>query len=345
MGARSLEELVRGRKVLVVGIGGGGDVVGAYYIYLKVRELGGEPLLGAAVWERFTVDPYPGPIPLESMIDVEPLGASSAIVTPSSYALRFGRQLRPQVTRIAELVGGRAVFIDLSKGAEGVRQAIEDALAALGAEVVIGVDVGGDVLALGCEEDLWSPLADSVSLAGLHATKGVERALVVHGPGADGELSTEGVLRHIADVARRGGLIGVYGVNSYEASELEKAVKLVETEASLMPLLAFRGEYGQRTIRGGSRSVHLSPVLATSYLMDVDVVYDRSPLAQLVDGSRGISQARQALNSHCVYTELDLEYDLFELRGTQSERPMSLADVRREGIGRLVRQGCQPIRC
>ena len=342
---KSLEDLVRGRKVLVFGLGGGGDVVGALYLYERVRRLGGSPLLGAVVWERYQVDPYPGPIPLESMVDVEPISDSAALVTGSSYALRFGRRLRPQIVRAAELLGERALFIDLSKGSEGVRRALEAAAEELGVEVAIGVDVGGDVLALGCEEELWSPLADSVALAGLHAAGGVERALVVHGPGADGELSTELVLSYVADVARRGGLVGVYGLTEAEAELLERAVKVVETEASLMPLLAFRGERGRRSMRGGTRSVNLTPVLATSYLLDVDVVYERSPLAKLVDGTMGISQARQALNRRCVYTELDLEYDLFELRGAQVSEPMSVADVRRRGIARLVGEGCEPIRC
>ncbi len=342
---QSLLELVKGRKVLVFGVGGGGDVVGALYLYAKVRKLGGNPVIGAAVWERFSVDPYPGPIPLESMIDVEPIGDSVALVTGSSYALRFGRELRPQLVRVAGLLGDKALFIDISKGSEGVRRAIEVARETLGVEAVIGVDVGGDVLALGCEEELWSPLADAVSLAGLHSTKGLDRVLAVHGPGADGELPTELVLSYVADVARRGGLIGIYGMEADEVDLIQRAINEVVTEASLMPLLAFRGEYGRRSMRDGTRSVSLSPVLATSYLMDVDVAYERSPIAQVVDGSMGISQARQSLNSRCIYTELDLEYDLFQLRGTSSERPKGVADVRREGLGRLVRSGCNPVRC
>ena len=340
--ATSLVELVRGRKVLVFGAGGGGDVVGALYLYLKVRKLGGHPLLGAVVWERYSVDPYPGPIPLEAMIEVEPIGDSAALVSGSSYALRFGRELRPQLVKVAGILGEKALFIDVSKGSEGVRRAIEAARDSLGIEAVIGVDVGGDVLALGCEESLWSPLADSVSLAGLHAAGGIDRALAVHGPGADGELPTDLVLSYVADVARRGGLIGIYGL---EADVLGRAVKEVVTEASLMPLLSFRGEYGPRSMRDGTRQVSLSPVLATTYLLDVDVTYERSVLAKLVDGTMGISQARQALNNRCIYTELDLEYDLFQLRGATSERPMGVPEVRREGIGRLVRSGCEPIRC
>ncbi len=343
--ASSLFDMVRDRRVLVFGAGGGGDVVGALYMYLKVRKMGGKPVLGAVVWERFSVDPYPGPIPLESMIDVEPIGDSAALVTGSSYAVRFGREIRPQLIRAAGLIGERALFIDVSRGADGVRRALETARELLGVEVSIAVDVGGDILALGCEESLWSPLADSVSLAGLHSAAGLDKAVAVHGPGSDGELPTELVLAYVADVAGRHGLIGIYGIEADEVDVLQRAVNEIVTEASLIPLLAFKGERGPRRMREGSRSVNLSPVLATTYLLDVDAVYERSPLAKLVDGTKGISQARQALNSRCVYTELDLEYDLFQLRGATSERPINVTDIRREGISRLVRSNCEPLRC
>lgn len=341
---RSLEEAVKGRKVLVFGMGGGGDVVGAVYLAGKVRGYGGTPLIGAVAWERYAIDPYPGPIPLEAMINVEVLGDSLAYVSRDSYAIRFGRELKPQVVRAAEALNEKLLFIDISKGSEGVRRALEAARELLGVEFAIGVDVGGDVLALGCEEGLWSPLADSVSLAGLHDS-GLDRLLAVHGPGSDGELSTDLVLSYVADISRRGGLVGVYGMNSAEADELEALIKSVETEASAMPLRAFRGEYGKASMRGGTRSVFLSPVLATTYLLDVDVVYNRSELPRLVSGTMGISQARQKLNSRCVYTELDLEYDLFNMRGAASAQPAGLADIRRSGIGRLIRGGCEPIKC
>jgi hypothetical protein len=341
---RSLEEAVSGRKVLVLGIGGGGDVAGALYLYEKVRRLGGRPLLGSVVWERYSIDPYPGPIPLEAMVDIDVIGDSAALVDKGSYALRFGREVKPQVVRAAELLNEKVLFVDLSKGSEGVRRALEASRDQLGVELVLGVDVGGDVLALGCEDSLWSPLADSVSLAGLRSAK-VDSLLAVHGPGADGELPTELVLSYISDVASRGGLVGVYGINEAEAEVLERATKAIETEASLMPLLAFRGRQGPVKMREGSRSVRLSMALASTYVLDTEVVYLRSPLAQAVDGTMGISQARQSLNSRCIYTELDLEYDLFEIRGATSPRPMTLEDIRREGIGRLIRQGCKPLKC
>ena len=49
-GAGGLAEFVsKYRRILVYGAGGGGDAVGAVHMYLRVRELGGEPLLAALV--------------------------------------------------------------------------------------------------------------------------------------------------------------------------------------------------------------------------------------------------------------------------------------------------------
>ncbi|MFP3172549.1 MAG: DUF1152 domain-containing protein [Acidilobus sp.] len=58
---RSLEEAVSGRKVLVLGIGGGGDVAGALYLYEKVRRLGGRPLLGSVGLGEVQHRPLPRP--------------------------------------------------------------------------------------------------------------------------------------------------------------------------------------------------------------------------------------------------------------------------------------------
>ncbi len=340
----SLEEMVRDKNVFVFGAGGGGDIAGSYFLARKIDDMGGNALIGSVVWERYSVDPYPGPIPIETMIDVEPIGYSSAIVNPDSYALRYGKELIPQLVRLVKATKGRAIFIDITKGVEGVRKAIEDVVSYFGIEVAIAVDVGGDILALGCEEGLQSPLADSISLSALYSS-GIDSAVAVFGISADGELSTNTLLSYISEIARKGGLIGIYGMSRREALSYENIVKEVETEASLMPLLSFKGEYGERYIRNRTRVVRLSPILALSFIFDTEAVYNRSLLPALVKESQGIGNANQALNERCLYTELDLENDLMRIRSKSSEKPISVTQIRQEGISRLVKGGCRPIKC
>ncbi|MGC8567157.1 MAG: DUF1152 domain-containing protein [Caldisphaera sp.] len=340
----SLENAVKGKKVFVFGAGGGGDIAGSYYISNKIKNMGGNPIVGSIVWERFSIDPIPGPIPLETMINVEPIGYSSALVNSDSYALRYGREIEPQITKLVKMTGEKAVFIDISKGEIGVRKAIEDVRDNLDVDLVIGVDVGGDILALGCEDSLWSPLADSISLSALYSSD-IEKILVVFGPGADGELDTNLILKYISEIAKNDGLIGIYGINKDEEGLLENLVSVINTEASLMPLLAFKGEFGEKYIRDKTRVVRLSPILSTFYAIDVDVAFNRSELPKLVLSSGGIGNANQSLNDRCIYTELDLENDLMRLKGISFDKSIDINEIREKGINRLIKSNCNPVKC
>ena len=59
---QSLETLLkRGAHALVIGVGGGGDVVGALATARFLEFCGLHFTLGGLPWERFVYDPLPGP--------------------------------------------------------------------------------------------------------------------------------------------------------------------------------------------------------------------------------------------------------------------------------------------
>ncbi|MEB3778758.1 MAG: DUF1152 domain-containing protein [Desulfurococcales archaeon] len=341
----SLEQLVEANKrILVFGAGGGGDALGAVHLYIKLSNLGAEPLLGSIVWERFILDPHPGPIPIEALIGAERIGWSLALVNGNTKAIRFGRELKPQVVRIAGALGIEALYIDASKGGEGVLQALRDAIDKLGVEAVIGLDTGGDIIARGCEEDLWSPLADAMSL---YALASIDRPSLIAllSPGADGELPMDTVLRYISAIASRGGLIGVYGLTRSEYRYMRELSKHTISEASLIPLRAFEGEHGEALIRGKTRRVAINPVSAATFILDPKVIYEWTPLGKAVKNTRSVKDASRALNEMCIYTELDLEEDLSQLSGSTLNEPRSILEIRSLGRQRIIRRGCNPVSC
>jgi hypothetical protein len=291
--------------VLVLGIGGGGDVVGALAVARLCESLGPEVVLGGVAWERFAIDPTPGPRPLERVRDAEPLGECAVLAGPAT-ATEDGIAFAE--SGVAGLLGTRTVLIDVTRGAAGAARGIEAAMERSACDLFLGVDVGGDVLGRGDEEGLASPLCDAVMVAGmLRAATGGDSLLAVIGAGCDGELEPAQVLARVAALARAGAWVGTWGVSPAEAAELEAAAEQVPTEASLQVARCARGETGMAPIRGGRREVELGPAGALTFFFDPTKAIAELPLARAVADSQTIDEARDALAALEVRTELDYE--------------------------------------
>jgi hypothetical protein len=296
------------RRVLSIGIGGGGDVVGALATAEVARAAGAGAVVGGLTWERLPVDPLPGPRRLDELVGAEPLNEAVALAGPDTtgpQGVPFGE------ARMAEHLGERTVLVDPTPGPARVAAGLADAAARLDCDVLALVDVGGDVLAHGDERGLASPLADSVLLAAArHLPPTLRCVLGVFGTGCDGELTPEEVLARIAEVARRGGWLATHGLTPAAADRLEAAIALVPTEASAMAVRCARGQTGSHAIRGGRRSVPLGPVGALTFYLDPLVAIDTAArLADAVADAPSLAQANAILHRLGVRTELDYEVE------------------------------------
>lgn len=213
---------------------------------------------------------------------------------------------------MAAVLDRPTLLIDIGVGAPGIAAGLAAAAASLGRDLIVFVDVGGDVLAQGDERGLRSPLSDALMLAaaGRLAADGHPVLLGIFGMGCDGELTNEEVLDRIARVAASGGLGGVRGITEPVARRLQDALALVPTEASAQAVHAFRGVSGPVTIRGGSRTLQLTSAAAATWYLDVPATIDAvGRLARAVAQATGLEQANEALHALGVRTELDLERD------------------------------------
>ncbi len=313
-------------KVLVAGIGGGGDVASAYCVANYLKEIGYEVHLASVIWERMVVDPVPGPISPKEVIGAEK-GEWIAIARGGEYAIREGRVVKPEAVLLAEATGLEVILLDLTGGYQSLYESFLEAIELTGSEKVIGVDAGGDVLALPGDEEVWSPLTDSIALAVLRDLRNSTLAIV--GPGCDGELPMKKVLERIARVWRNGGNEGGFVISRKLKEKCEEGVKFMKTEASRVVLRAADGEFGEITIRKGSRKIELSPVLATAFFLDPKKV--ESPLAEAVRGTKSIEEANAKILENCSVSELELEKILKELGGVTRE---NLERARRELLKR-----------
>jgi hypothetical protein len=307
---RDAELLLRGsRRPLVIGMGGGGDVVGALATAEATRLYdNADPVLGGVTWERRPFDPVPGPRAAAEIAGAETLAPGVLLAGPATRLRE--REVVFAESRMAEFLGQSTVLIDINDGPAAVAEGLAKAIDELKCDLLVLIDVGGDVIARGDEPGLRSPLCDAVMLAvgSRLSTSGQPVLLGVFGIGCDGELTPDEVLARLATVAAAGGLCGARGLTGPVADRMEAAMKLVATEASAQAVRAFRGAMGQATIRGGTRTLELSPVAALTFYLDVDITISAAGrLAQAVTEAGGLEEANDALNALGVSTELDYE--------------------------------------
>lgn len=295
-------------RVLAVGIGGGGDVVGALAVAELARELGTPSVVGGLTWERRPIDPGPGPRRIDELsADARRINAATALAGPGTTGpggFRFAE------SGMARHLGEPVLLLDPSAGPAAIADGLAGAARELGCDLAVLLDVGGDVLARGDEAGLASPLADAVCLAAAPRllAAGVPTLLAVFGAGCDGELTPAEVLARVAEVARAGGLLGTWGPGPEVVARMESAVATIPTEASAMALRCARGETGPTTIRAGRRSVELTPAGGLVFFLD-PLVALRGPArcAALVEGAASLVEANDLLLAKGISTELAYE--------------------------------------
>jgi hypothetical protein len=304
-----MRELATSKRPLILGIGGGGDVVGALAVAEHCRLFhGADPIIGGVSWERRPIDPEPGPrtaAEIENAIEIAP-----GVLAATGDTVIRGRGIPFAESRMAGLLGVQTVLIDVNIGPARLADGIAAAAEAMRADLIVFLDVGGDALAHGDEPGLGSPLCDAVMLAAadLLAERGVAVLGALFGIACDGELTPSEVLERLAEVGAAGGLAGAVGLTPEVSTLLEQAIEVVPTEASAQAVYAFRGLSGEVPIRDGRRTVLLSPLAAVTFFFLVPAaVRSAARLALAVRDSGDLEEANAILRSLGVHSELDWE--------------------------------------
>src|ERR671923_1241208 len=121
--AVSLEDLIKGSsRALVIGVGGGGDVVGALAAARFLEFCGLEFFLGGLSWERSVIDPIPGPRMLSEVEDARALHPYAWMANPQTQThtgVFFAE------SKMAAVHGKEILLVDINGGVKGVVDGLE----------------------------------------------------------------------------------------------------------------------------------------------------------------------------------------------------------------------------
>ncbi|HMS61885.1 MAG TPA: DUF1152 domain-containing protein [Solirubrobacteraceae bacterium] len=292
-----------------MGIGGGGDVAGALAAAGAAERLGTPAELGGITWERRPIDPLPGPRTLDEVAGARRLHAAAALAGPDTTGpggFHFAE------SRMAGVLGRPVALIDPTDGPRAIAAGLVAAAGHLDCDLLVLLDVGGDVLAHGEETGLASPLADALLLAAAPhtAAAGLRTIGVVFGAGCDGELTPTEVRTRYDEIAAGSEPLGETDPPPSALDRLDAALAHVPTEASAMALRCARGETGTATIRDGRRTVQLTALGGRLLWFEPEAaIAGPARVAAAVADARGLREAHDTLTARGIRTELAYELD------------------------------------
>ena len=306
---KSLKEIIQNsKKALLIGIGGGGDIVGTIPTADLLQMFNIECVYGGLSWERFTYDPMPGPRTFEEAKNVRKLNEVVWYANKDSLTITGSRFAE---SGFSEVIDKETLLVDINPGPEAIAEGLLDAADKLGADLIVGVDVGGDVIAQGHEPGLMSPLADSMMTAAFAKSESQITSLIgLFGYGSDGELTHEELESSMKINLRSTAVLGSWGITRDALRKLEEAIAVVPTEASRLPVEYAKGKLEQTSIRNGTRPVSLSMASTVTFYFSPGVLFENSKMAKAVSMCKSLEEANDALHSLGIHTELDLEREM-----------------------------------
>jgi hypothetical protein len=297
---------------LYVAAGGGGDAIAAYAIARALHD-DRAPAVASYSWDRFVLDPAPGPRRAD---DFEGLTQHAQGCWEVTDASRLRSGARSTLSIGAALTDGRWFLLDPHRGAVGVRQQLDAIAHVIGADELVAIDVGGDILTHCNEPGLRSPLADSLTLSALTGIS-LRAIVAVAGPGLDGELPAA----LIEERCRSAGAVPI-SLTVDHFSSLHRFLEVHPSEATTLLAAALDGVRGTVEIRDSGTQFRLTPQSASAFLLPSRSVAAMNPLARALADSRSLDEASMTTKDLCSQSEL--EYERSKAAGPANNRPAEL---------------------
>jgi hypothetical protein len=284
-------------RTLIVAAGGGGDAIAAVLLAPLFGVVGELTVLSWS-WDRLIIDPLPGPRGVDEFVGLREHRPGVHEVLRSSSTRSPGGSSLPRLVRD---LGARLFLLDGSGGVVGMAEQVAGVAAQVGADELLLVDVGGDVLAQGGEPGLRSPLADLMTLAACTGTA-LPARLAVAAPGVDGEIPATSVIERLATF----GAVRLRVDDPARAKSISSVFLWHPSEATGVFAAAVCGLRGVVEMRDAGDQVALDEGTASVYVVEAQPVADGSPAAAL-RGTTTLDEASRVLRELTGVSELDYE--------------------------------------
>lgn len=294
--------LERPRKVLVVGIGGGFDLICGLPLVLRLRHLGHQVALANLTFSPLD-DVRGGRRVLENLIRLDADSESPAEYFPEGYLSRWFRSSRGEE---------QPVWAIEQSGVPGVTAAYRWLAEEHETDLLLQVDGGVDALLRGDEYSLGTPTWDAISLAAASQTHVEDRILAFVGFGAEryDKISHAEALHRFAELAGRGGLLGVTALlrQSPEGEEFLDALRFVHrlqgpAKTSIVASTiqaAMEGLFGERPVNARTRQtpIWVSPLSQLVWFTDLKAVASAKGYMEALLQTRDVTEAATLIEHH-----------------------------------------------
>lgn len=280
----SLAEAARkSRRAMVMGIGGGGDVIQAIPIANYLELLGVEKIYVGGVGCQWWVpkgETLPsswarvcGPTILDvsQMENVDPWAPMVVGIRPDSHF--HGQQPAEAVLR--NQLPWEVFLAGLTQGVAGLRDSMQQVIREREIDLFVGVDVGSDSWHRGDEAmPASSSLVDFMSLSAMIQLD-CPVIFGFSGYGCDAEMQLEELEERVAIAMRAGGYLGAYGITQRDAAQMLAACETHYDPIEHWAPRAARGEIGLKylaVVSPWGRVARITPHASTFMFFDPHVL-------------------------------------------------------------------------
>ena len=301
-----LETALKGKRALILGLGGGGDVIQGIPPARLFQQLGYEEIfLGGVNCQWWMPDGAPqsnvygtsvlGP----TLYDIHQLDPSEKIAPEIRLVSKESAigDCQPAEAALTDRLPGTQFVGSLNAGVSGLAESLRQLVEEKNIDLVVGVDIGSDSFHRGDEvQPAHTSLVDFMSIGALLDLP-CPIFYGVAGYGCDGEMQLPELDERVGSVMRAGGYLGAHGLTQGDVAAMLEVCEVYPDPVEPLAPRAAAGELGLRRVNTHGpwgTPVHVGPLAAVMLFFDPRIMASENSRGILaLKNTRSLAEAEQ----------------------------------------------------